>query len=124
MNIESILESEVVDLTSLKTFFASDLDSLKEIIEVFITDSEPKIADLEKNLETVNYTETKSIAHFFKSSFGLMGIKCVNEITELETNAENKVDEQVILDQLNFIVPICKNSISEYKEILSKLEAL
>ena len=124
MNIESILKSDVVDLTSLSSFFASDKDALMQIIAVYISDTEPRIARLEYNTNSVDYVELKSVAHFLKSSFGLMGIKCADEIAELEKIADRKEDEAIIKDRLHYIIPIVKESIVEYKSILQKLEAL
>lgn len=124
MDIQTILVSEVVDLTSLKGFFASDKDALTQIINVYLTDTEPRINTLEENLQTVDYPTIKSISHFLKSSFGLMGIECTNEIAELEKMADNQEDEEVIKERLNYVIPICRESITEYRKILAKLEAL
>lgn len=124
MEIESVLESNVVDLTSLKTFFASDKDALIQIIQVYISDTEPRIKTLEESLTNIDYTEIKSISHLLKSSFSLMGIKCSEEIAELEKMADRKEKDSLIKEKLNYIIPICKESIVEYKIILQKLEAL
>nr|WP_298995421.1 Hpt domain-containing protein [uncultured Polaribacter sp.] len=124
MEIESVLESNVVDLTSLKTFFASDKDALIQIIQVYISDTEPRIKTLEESLTNIDYTEIKSISHFLKSSFSLMGINCSEEIAELEKMADRKEKDSLIKEKLNYIIPICKESIVEYKIILQKLEAL
>lgn len=122
MDIESILDSEIVDLSSLKSFFASDKDALIQIIQVYITDTEPRGKILEENIDNIDYPTIKSVAHFLKSSFGLMGIKCATEIAELEKMAERKESEEEIIKSLKFIVPIIKESIIEYKRILAKLE--
>ena len=123
MNIQGILVSEVVDLTSLKDFFASDKDALTQIIQVYISDTEPRINTLEESLQTVDYPTIKSISHFLKSSFGLMGIKCTNEIAALEKMADNRESEEIIKERLAYIIPICRESIVEYRRILAELEA-
>lgn len=123
MNIETILVSEVVDLTSLKDFFASDKDALTQIIQVYISDTEPRVNTLEESLQTVDYPTIKSISHFLKSSFGLMGIQCTKEIAELEKMADNQESEEIVKERLAYIIPICKKSIVEYKRILAELEA-
>lgn len=122
MDIQSILISEVVDLTSLKDFFASDKDSLTQIIQVYISDTEPRINILEESLQTVDYPTIKSISHFLKSSFGLMGIKCTNDIAALEKLADSRESEEIIKEKLAYIIPICRESIVEYKRILDQLE--
>jgi HPt (histidine-containing phosphotransfer) domain-containing protein len=124
MEIEKILTSNVVDLNNIKKFFSSDKKMVMELIDVFLTDTTPRIATLEENTTTLNYDEVKSVAHFLKSSIGWMGIKCLDEIEVLEELAQNKQPETIIKKQLNFIIPICKESIEEYKLILNKLEAL
>lgn len=124
MELEDILKSEVVDLSSIKSFFAEDRDALTQIIEVYISDTEPRIATLEDSLNTVDYPTIKSIAHFLKSSFGLMGIKCADDIAELEKIAERREPETTVKEKLNYIIPICKDSLVEYKRILSDIKAL
>jgi HPt (histidine-containing phosphotransfer) domain-containing protein len=124
MEIEKILTSNVVDLTSIKSFFASDKDMIIELISVYLSDTTSRVATLEENIKTLNYDEVKNICHFLKSSFGLMGVKCLDEIATLEKLAQNNESEAIIKEHLNFVVPICKESIVEYKLILNKLEAL
>ena len=124
MEIEKILTSNVVDLSSIKSFFANDKDMLIELIGVYLSDTTPRIDTLEQSITTVNYEDVRGICHFLKSSFGLMGISCLEEVAALEKLAQNNENESVIKEQLNFIVPICKESIVEYKLILSKLETL
>lgn len=124
MEIDKILTSNVVDLSSIKSFFASDKNMIIELIKVYLSDTTPRVATLEENITTVNYEDVRSICHFLKSSFGLMGVKCLDEITALEKLAQNNESETIIKEQLKYIVPICKESIVEYKLILNKLEAL
>ena len=124
MDIQEILNSNVVDLTSLKEYFSSDKDSLIQLIGVYLSDTTPRVDILEESLTKVDYDSVRSICHFLKSSFGLMGVKCLEEIAALEKQAQNKEPEEVIKERLNFIIPICRASIVEYKLILSRLEAL
>lgn len=124
MDIQEILTSNVVDLTSLKEYFSSDKDSLIQLVGVYLTDTTPRVDILEESLTTVDYESVRTICHFLKSSFGLMGVNCLTEISELEKQAQNNEPEGVIKEKLNFILPICRASIIEYKLILDKLEAL
>lgn len=124
MNIQEILTSNIVNLTSLKEYFATDKDFLTQLIGVYISDTTLRVATLEENITTVNYESVREICHFLKSSFGLMGVKCLDKITELEMDAQEKESEEIIKEKLNFIIPICKESIIEYKLILDKLKAL
>ncbi|SDS13299.1 HPt (histidine-containing phosphotransfer) domain-containing protein [Polaribacter sp. KT25b] len=124
MDIQEILTSNIVDLTSLKEYFSSDKDSLIQLIGVYLTDTTPRVDTLEESLTTMDYESVRSICHFLKSSFGLMGVKCLAEITELEKQAQANDPEDVIKEKLNFVIPICRASIIEYKLILDRLEAL
>lgn len=124
MELEKILTSDVVDLTSLKSFFASDKGMLIQLINVYLSDTTPRIATLEKSISSVNYEDVRGICHFLKSSFGLMGISCLEEITNLEQLAKNNESEILIKEKLNQVIPICKESITEYKTILTRLEAI
>ena len=124
MNIQTILISNVVDLTSLKEYFSSDKDSLNQLIAVYLSDTAPRIDILEESLTKVDYDAVRSICHFLKSSFGLLGVPCLHEIAVLEKQAQNNENEDLIKEKLNFVIPICRDSITEYRLILDKLEAL
>lgn len=124
MHLEKILTSDVVDLTSIKSFFASDKDLLIQLINVYLSDTTPRVAILEENLEKLDYETIRSVCHFLKSSIGLMGVNCLEEITILENQARNNENENDIKEKLNFVIPIFKESIIEYQIILNKLEAL
>jgi hypothetical protein len=124
MKLEEILVSEIVDLTSLKSFFASDKIMLTQIIEVFLSDTTPKIAILEKNIFKHNYKDLIDICNFLKPSFGLMGINCINEITDLEQLSKNDESDIIIKEKLNQVVLTSKESLTEYKTILDKLKSL
>ena len=124
MDIQNILTSDVVDLTSLKSFFSSDKDSLIQLIGVYLSDTTPRVDTLEKSINKVDYEAVRSICHFLKSSLGLMGVSCLDEIAALEKQAQNNEPEEIIKERLSFVVPICKESIVEYRLILDKLEAL
>lgn len=124
MDIQEILTSNIVDLTSLKEYFSSDKDSLIQLVGVYLNDTTPRVDILEESLTKVDYESVRSICHFLKSSFGLMGVNCLTEIAELEKQAQRNEPEEVIQEKLNFIIPICRASITEYKLILDRLEAL
>jgi len=124
MNIHEVLTSNIVDLSSLKKFFSTDKDSLIKLIGIYISDTSPKIDSLEKNLTNINYNSLSNDCNYLKPSLGLMGIKCTNEITELEKQAQKSENEIVIKNKLNYVIPICRESIVEYKLILNKLETL
>ena len=53
-----------------------------------------------------------------------MGVKCVNEIAELEKLADNRAEEVTVKDKINYVLPISRESVAEYSRILSQLKAL
>ena len=99
MDIQKVLISNVVDLSSLKEYFASDKDSLIQLIGVYLSDTAPRIDILEESLTKVDYDSVKSICHFLKSSLGLMGVKCLDEIATLEKQAQDNEPEEVIKER-------------------------
>ena len=124
MQIENILTSEVVDLTSLKSFFSSDKDSLIQLVTVYLSDTKPRLALLKKSMDNVDHEEVRSICHFLKSSLGLMGVSCLEEITSLEKRAQNLDPEPIIKERLQPITKVLDKSIVEYQRILDQLQAL
>ena len=124
MEIKAILKSNLLNLESLKEFFSEDKDLLIELINAFLSDTSPRIKVLEKSLIDIDYTSVKDISHFFKSSFGLMGINCLDEISQLEKLAIEKENPQLILDKLSIVIKATNNGIAEYEIMLSRLKAL
>ncbi|KOY53164.1 Hpt domain-containing protein [Polaribacter dokdonensis] len=124
MQIENILTSDVVDLTSLKSFFSTDKDSLIQLVTVYLSDTQPRLELLKKSIITVNHEEVRSICHFLKSSLGLMGVNCLEEITLLEKKAQNLDPEPIIQERLKHITVVLDQSIIEYQRILDQLKAL
>ena len=124
MQIENILTSDVVDLTSLKSFFSTDKDSLIQLVTVYLSDTQPRLELLKKSIIKVNHEEVRSICHFLKSSLGLMGVSCLEEITLLEKKAQNLDPEPIIQERLKHITVVLDQSIIEYQRILDQLKAL
>jgi HPt (histidine-containing phosphotransfer) domain-containing protein len=124
MDFKSFLKSEIIDLSSIKNFFSDDKELLVELISVFINDTKPKVDILEKNINQLDFSEVQSISHFFKSSFGLMGINCLDEIDQLEKLAIKKENPKLIQDKLSTVIKVTNNSIVEYRAILNKIKTL
>lgn len=124
MQIENILTSEVVDLSSLKSFFSSDKDSLIQLVTVYLSDTKPRLALLKKSMDKVNYEEVRRICHFLKSSLGLMGVSSLQEVISLEKKAQNLDPEPIIKKRLKHIIVVLDESIAEYQRILEQLQAL
>ncbi|WP_397446102.1 Hpt domain-containing protein [Polaribacter sp. R77954] len=124
MEIDKILTSNVVDVSSVKSFFGTDKDMLIQLINVYLLETTPRLKTLENNLNTLDFEEVRSVCHFLKSSFGLMGISCLEEIIAIEQLTKQHENENLIKEKLRNAIPICKESIVEYKSMLTKLEAL
>lgn len=121
MKIEDVLVSKTVNLSSIKSYFSDEKSLLIELITVFLSDTKPKIEILENNLDNLNFSQVKDISHFFKSSFGLMGIDCIDDLDILEDLAIKKENPKLILESLESVVYITKKSIAEYEVILNNL---
>ncbi|ARV16751.1 hypothetical protein [Polaribacter sp. SA4-12] len=124
MEIRAILKSNLLNLDSLRDFFSEDKDLLIELINAFISDTSPRIKILEKSLIDIDYNSVKDISHFFKSSFGLMGINCLDEINLLEKLAIEKENPKLIQDKLSNVIKASNNGIAEYEVMLGKLKTL
>ncbi|MCL7753509.1 hypothetical protein [Polaribacter sp. Z022] len=122
MDFKRFLESKILDLSSIKSFFSDDKELLIELIAVFINDTKPKVKVLENNITNLNFTEVREISHFFKSSFGLMGINCVDDLTILEDLAIKKENPKLITSKLKSVVSLCNKCIVDYESILKNLE--
>ncbi|ARV07839.1 hypothetical protein BTO04_14535 [Polaribacter sp. SA4-10] len=122
MTLKKELKSEIVNLSTIKEYFSEDTSFLIELITAYLSDTIPRIEIIEKSLTEVDYIELKNVSHFLKSSFGLMGIKCLEEIIELENLAKIEAPKKIIHEKLNFIIPICRESIVEYECILKKIK--
>jgi HPt (histidine-containing phosphotransfer) domain-containing protein len=124
MEIKAILKSNLLNLDSLRNFFSEDKNLLIELIDAFLSDTSPRIKVLEKSLIEIDYNAVKDISHFFKSSFGLMGINCLDEIDQLEKLAIKKEKPELIKDKLSTVIKATNNSIVEYEIMLNKLNTL
>lgn len=124
MSLNKAIRSDILDLKYIKEYFSEDQHFTIELIEGYLSDTIPKVDILEKNLINLDYDEVKNISHFFKPSFSLMGIKCLQEIIDLEKLAENKAPKNEIYKRINFIIPICRESILEYKRILNEIKTI
>lgn len=124
MEIKAILESNLLNLESLKDFFSDDKDLLIELIEAFLSDTSPRIKVLEESLTEIDYNSVKDISHFFKSSFGFMGVNCLDEIDQLEKLAIKKENPKLIQEKISTVINIANNGIAEYEVMLNKLKVL
>ena len=119
MHTHEVLTSNIIDSNSLKEYFANDKGFLVQLIGVYLIDTTPRTTFLEESITTVNYESVKNTCNFLKLSFGLMSLKCLDEITELEEQAQKKEVKKLL-----FVIPTCKESNIEYKLTLDSLKTL
>lgn len=124
MEIEKILTSTIVDTSSLIGYFSTDKESLIQLITVYLSDTEPRVEILKNSEEALDYEAVRSIAHFLKSSIGLMGVGCLDEIVALEEKTQHRDAEEEVKKDLVFVNKVLQESVLEYKRILEELEAL
>lgn len=90
MEIEEILTSNVVDLSSIKGFFANDKDMLIQLINVYLSDTKPRVETLGNSLDTVNYEDVRSIWSFFKIFFWINGYKLFRRSSKSRITSKTK----------------------------------
>ena len=75
---------------------------LIQLIGVYLSDTTPRVDTLEKSITKVNYDDVRNICHFLKSSFGLMGISCLEEVAALEQQAKENESETIIKEKASY----------------------
>lgn len=90
-------ESSLVDLTYLRDMCDGNVGFINEMIRIFKTDSPELISKMKDAYQSKNYDVLSKIAHKFRSSVVMMGMKGVAKLTEKVEyyDYENKNLDQV-----------------------------
>jgi len=75
-------ESSLVDLTYLRDICDGNVGFINEMIRIFKTDSPELISKMKDAYQSKNYDVLSKIAHKFRSSVVMMGMKGVTKLTE------------------------------------------
>lgn len=113
--------SEIVDLSFLNENFGQDRNSYAQMIQFFFDQSDEKVQLLIESVKTKDFAIIKSTAHFLKSSFNIMGLKCNNSLIEIEKLSVSQTDIEKINQLTDLVVSNFNESVAEYQRILTIL---
>ncbi|NCT09807.1 MAG: Hpt domain-containing protein [Flavobacteriia bacterium] len=119
MSKNNVLNSDIVDLNFLNENFGEDYSAYAQMIVFFLDQSEEKVQLLLESVKNHDFDTIKSTAHFLKSSFGIMGLKCKDFLIEMEILSINKSDFDKILHLSKLVELDFTESVIEYQRILS-----
>jgi HPt (histidine-containing phosphotransfer) domain-containing protein len=112
----------ITDLTYLNNMSGGGSDIIKEMITIFISQTEEYIVDMQKLLKDKDYTALGKLAHKAKSSVAIMGMNDLAadlKSLELLTKDNKEVESYpVIVDKF---VKMSKQAIIELSEHLKTL---
>ncbi|TDQ23992.1 Hpt domain-containing protein [Tenacibaculum caenipelagi] len=111
--------SEIVDLDFLNENLSGNVEQYSEMISIFLTQSQEKIAILKKAINEENFTLIKEASHFLRSSFTIMGLRSKNLLVEIENLSSQLKDIEKIKTLSNSMLINYNESIIEYERILS-----
>ena len=95
---------------------------IKEMINIFIEQTEEYIVDMQKFLDEKDYLQLGKLAHKAKSSVAIMGMNdLATDLKTLELLAKDSKDIETYPKYVNDFVQISTQAISELKELLPKL---
>ena len=118
------LSSNVVNVSFLIEQLSGNLEDISMMISIFLDQSEEKITALKESVQNKNFKEIKSIAHFLKSSFTIMGLSSKDLLSEIEKLGAMEKDLEKINQLCNIVFKDHAESTIEYKKILSKINTL
>ena len=112
----------ITDLSYLSGMSGGNPDIIKEMINIFIDQTQEYIIDMQKHLDEKNYLQLGKLAHKAKSSVAIMGM---NDLAvELKTLALLTKEEKDIEGYPKIVDNfrnLSKQAIAELKELLPKL---
>lgn len=112
----------MIDFTYFNECFDGNDTLKKEVIRLFLEQSEENLNELQYSLDANQYETTAQIAHYLISSAITMGIPVVDTLRTLENNAKTQNN----LGQLHALVAEVSTQYRlasvAYKELLNSLE--
>ena len=115
-SINGSIGKKHTDLTYLKSMSDGNDTFVLKMVKTFIEETAKEIDLLKAQLETQDWYALYGTAHKIKPSFHFMGIHELKDvILSLEQNAKQKVNVELIPEQVKNIVQIFNESIEELK---------
>lgn len=119
MTRNKAITSDIVDLNFLNENFGEDYNAYAQMIIYFLDQSDEKVQILMESVRSQDFETIKSTAHFLKSSFNIMGLKCKDFLIEMESLSINKYDIEKICHLSKLVETDFNESVIEYKRLLS-----
>lgn len=111
----------MVDLSYFNDCFDDDTALKIKVIQLFIHQSDEKIASFHMQLQRKNYTEIAQIAHFLQSSFITMGLPVNDLLTTIEHLALQEKEVERITEFFDQVEKIYHTAQKEYTLLLAEL---
>jgi HPt (histidine-containing phosphotransfer) domain-containing protein len=112
------MANPMFNLDELKSISGGDERFMKEMVELFITQTESSLADIEKYRQEQDYPKLFSALHKMKPSVQVLGLTSIFSI--IETTEKMKmveIDVKSIENQLEKLRLLLNSAIEELKQI-------
>ncbi len=115
-------KSSLIDLTYLKEASGGDTQFIHKMIETFVKHSPDYIEKFQDALDKDNLSELKRIAHKYKATISIVGIKVIEQLIErLESNISSNKNLEEIPEILEKITENTKLATEELNSEVSRL---
>ena len=112
----------ITDLSYLSGMSGGNPDIIKEMINIFIEQTQEYIVDMQKFLNEKDYIQLGKLAHKAKSSVAIMGMNdLAANLKTLELIAKESKDVETYPKYVSSFVDLSKQAIAELKELLPKI---
>jgi HPt (histidine-containing phosphotransfer) domain-containing protein len=112
----------ITDLTYLHNMSGGSTDIIKEMISIFISQTEEYIVDMQKLLDEKDYTALGKLAHKAKSSVAIMGMNdLAGDLKSLELLSKDNKEVESYPAIVDKFIAMSKQSIIELSERLKTL---
>lgn len=112
---------QLLDLSYMKEISRGDLAYEKAVTQLFITTMPENLVELEKKCATKSYAELEKVLHYMQSSIAIMGLdKKLANFLDIDFCEQRNPND--IKTDIDFIISICTNAITEAKEYFAKLD--
>jgi HPt (histidine-containing phosphotransfer) domain-containing protein len=113
---------QLTDFTYLNEFSGGDKGFIKEMVEIFVTETPSVLQDLKKAVDAQEWQKAYLILHPLKTNLNFMGIVSLKEkVLIAESCAKHQKEIEKIPALTNEIINVCQQAIEELKAKLATL---
>lgn len=95
----------MINFDTLKEWANDDVDTMKEILHLFLQNTPPMLHQLELAVNTEDWEEIYKFAHKLKSSYGIVTIgNSLDLITDMEVLSYKKISISEIQDKMKQVL--------------------